>query len=753
MGPGQSIQRAINASTDGDEIIVAPGTYFETIDFLGKAITLRSSDGPDVTIIDAQQTDTVVTCDSGEGLDTALIGFTITGGSGLVGGMWNANSSPTVATCIFADNTGFLCGGMYNRASSPSITDCTFIDNTGTNAGGMYNQQAESSPTVTNCDFHGNTGSDGAGMYNIDFSHPTVVNCTFRGNMSSHTGGGMSNRRQSNPTVINCTFNGNTATVAGGGIFNGGGLTTVTNCVLWGDSPPEISTEGVAVVVVTYSNVQGGFPGAGNIDADPLFRDAPNGDLRPQAGSPCIDYGDSLVAGLAATDFDGNPRQVNDVCTLDPSCGFGPPVDMGAFEYQAPLCVETPIHNVTRDVYYECIQTAIDDAADTHEIIVAPGTYVENINFHGKAITLRSSHGPDVTTIDGQQTGTVVSCLGGEGPDTVLTGFTITGGSGFAGGMWIGHSSPTVTDCTFSGNWGDQGGGIRCSNSSATIINCTFRDNSGGWSGGITCMFGSATVVNCTFSDNSGAAGGIFCIGPTTVRDCSFSGNSGTAGGIIVLGDSATVVNCTFSSNSGSRAGGIFCPNGSVPIINCTFSGNSADLFGAINGPDATVVNSILWGNSPGEISSEATVQYSVVQGGHPGPGNIRADPLFVDPVNGDLRLSRASPALDAGHNWAIAPLAATDLLGNPRFAADTNDVDTGCGLPVVVDMGSYEFQGEPFAVKYGDVTGDGAVDIADQVRLLAAWGPCTEICCLADLDRDGFVGINDFLTLLAEWR
>ena len=158
----------------------------------------------------------------------------------------------------------------------------------------------------------------------------------------------------------------------------------------------------------------------------------------------CVDYADARVRGLAGTDVDGTPREVNEVCTLDPSCGFGPPVDRGAFEYQAPLCVETPIHNVTRDVYYECIQTAIDDAADTHEIIVAPGTYVENINFHGKAITLRSSHGPDVTTIDGQQTGTVVSCLCGEGPDTVLGGLTLTGARGGAGGTWVGPRWPAA---------------------------------------------------------------------------------------------------------------------------------------------------------------------------------------------------------------------------------------------------------------------------------------------------------------------
>ncbi|NIN70977.1 MAG: hypothetical protein GTO46_03365, partial [Gemmatimonadetes bacterium] len=66
---------------DTDEIVVAPGTYFETINFLGKAIWLRSSDGPEVTIIDGTGFFHVVQCVSGEGPDTVLDGFTITGGS------------------------------------------------------------------------------------------------------------------------------------------------------------------------------------------------------------------------------------------------------------------------------------------------------------------------------------------------------------------------------------------------------------------------------------------------------------------------------------------------------------------------------------------------------------------------------------------------------------------------------------------------------------------------------------------------
>ncbi len=167
------------------------------------------------------------------------------------------------------------------------------------------------------------------------------------------------------------------------------------------------------------------------------------------------------------------------------------------------------------------------------------------------------------------------------------------------------------------------------------------------------------------------------------------------------------------------------------------------------------MTNCIVW-NGGDEIwnndGSTIDINYSDVQEGWPGTGNIDADPLFVDPDNGDYRLQSGSPANDAGHNWAIVGLADLDLDGNPRFADDPATKDTGCGEPVVVDMGAYEFQGDPFPVKLGDIDGDGIVGTVDFHALLDDWGSCVEDCCLADLDIDGDVGITDFLLLLGNW-
>ena len=126
-GDYPTIQEAINAAVDGDEVEVHPGTYNETINFLGKAIRVYSTDGSDVTIIDGQQNGTVVTCANGEGPETVIDGFTITGVSGTNGGaMRNYQSSATVINCTIPahlPHTAYTVAPgrvMANLSSTPS---------------------------------------------------------------------------------------------------------------------------------------------------------------------------------------------------------------------------------------------------------------------------------------------------------------------------------------------------------------------------------------------------------------------------------------------------------------------------------------------------------------------------------------------------------------------------------------------------------------------------------------------------------
>ncbi len=215
------------------------------------------------------------------------------------------------------------------------------------------------------------------------------------------------------------------------------------------------------------------------------------------------------------------------------------------------------------------IQAGINAANPGDVVIVAQGEYFENINFLGKAITVRSTDPNDAgvvlnTIIDGGGSGSVVTCVSGEGSDTVLSGFVITGGTGHdlggilvGGGMRIEGSSPTVTNCTFSGNSAALGGGMYNHLGSPTVTNCSFSGNSAtNQGGGMANGFESnPTVTNCTFIGNTAnvVGGGMrnFASDPT-LTNCTFSGNTATNVGGGMHNSNASIVTVT---NTG------FCDN------------------------------------------------------------------------------------------------------------------------------------------------------------------------------------------------
>jgi len=256
----------------------------------------------------------------------SLLNCTFSGNSasGSGAGMHNTNSSsPTLTDCTFQGNTaGTEGGGMHNDGSSPTLTGCTFSENTADAGGGIYN--GDSLPELSNCTFAGNSANSGGGIHN-DGSSPVLTNCTFKGNSAVGNGGGLRNTRSSSPTLTNCTFHGNRAT-NGGAIHNYlSSPPTVTNCILWGDAKPEIvNLESSAIV--TYCDVEGGYPGEGNIDEDPLFADPDNGNFHLMPGSPCTDAGTDTAPHLPAQDFEGDLR------ILDGDGDGDAVVDMGVDE-------------------------------------------------------------------------------------------------------------------------------------------------------------------------------------------------------------------------------------------------------------------------------------------------------------------------------------------------------------------------------------------------------------------------------------
>ncbi len=378
------------------------------------------------------------------------------------------------------------------------------------------------------------------------------------------------------------------------------------------------------------------------------------------------------------------------------------------------------------------IQAAINAAVDGQSVLVLPGTYPERIDFHGKAITVASTDGPGLTTIDGGLVGTVVNFTTGEGNASLLKGFTITHGtSTFEGaGIFISSASPTIDGNVITGNQGCQGIGIGIAFSTPIIRNNTISNNvqktcSGGQGGGISVRgTGAPQILNNLITDNhldnGGDGGGIALNGAAAIiSGNTISGNTAfnNGGGIGLFNDSPATItqnlvigNATRSGDGGGMYLGVPSGGRGPFVVNNTVAGNSA-LDGSaafVDGFPATtkIVNNIFAGSSsvvalqcsglrsttPPLLSfNNAFSNGAPAYGGTCATlagtsGNISLDPEFVDAVNGNYHLQAASSAIDAGNN-SDPNLPQLDLDGNPRiaFGSAATCVDT-------VDLGVYEF-------------------------------------------------------------
>jgi hypothetical protein len=343
-----TIQSAIDAAINGDKVVVANGTFTGTgnrdIDFLGKAITVTSENGPENCIIDCQGSagneHRGFYFHSGETSSAVLDGFTVTNGYKHPGaGIYCSDSDPIIKNCKITGNTAEwlngIGGGCYFSNSFANIMNCriTFNSAIGTSThsgngwGGGIGIAENSNIEIANSKIMNNYATYFSGGVGVHTSSLSVVNSIISNN-SSHCAAGLS-FQDSSSTITNSTITENSAECGGGGFYCIRSDVIVTNTILWGDIDGEIDGWGSSITV-TYSDVQGGWAGEGNIDANPMFVDA---DGRLSLGSPCIDAGDNSAV-LLTTDFDGNPRIINYI------------VDMGAFEANSITMLITMVNDL-----------------------------------------------------------------------------------------------------------------------------------------------------------------------------------------------------------------------------------------------------------------------------------------------------------------------------------------------------------------------------------------------------------------------
>jgi len=652
-GDYPTIQAAIDAATDCDIIILQPGTYSGSgnrdIDFLGKAITVRSTDpnNPNIvsgTIIDCNGTESEphrgFKFHSVEGTDSVLAGLTITNGYGpceevsygrSAGGGLFILSNPMIDRCVISHSYAKAYGGgiYIGPLNEVVVSHCTIVENS--------------------------TDSYGGGIYCKPDPKATILNCIIARNLAAAYGGGIctgANDLSKAVTVEHCTITDNWGKWHGGGI--GTSAAVVRNCIIWGNKSDEGIPDISGLPAVSYSDVNGGFPGGGNINANPCFVDSGAGDYHLLVMSPCINAGDPQYdLDSRRVDIDGDNRIIfgrtdigSDEFKMEGSYLF---VQASDFLFEADVGASNPeqqilgIRNtgsgilrwtITEDCSWLDVQGGSGESqGQTDEVRLGvdilgldPGLYECEITIsdpaslngqEGIKIALHIEDGDNVRHVPTEYNRIQAAIDWARQGDIILV----------ADGVYSGEGN---RDIDFLG----KAITVRGENSAAScIINCQgsasehhrgfiFQNDEGSDS-----ILSGLTIIN----GFAACGGAIFCTSQSspTISGCVINGNRAYRGGGICTEEgglcSPMIMNCVVVNNTairdeehiwllGGYGGGIFLsgdglgwwscgpPYRCYPLItNSSIANNVAEETGGgvwgMFSCDMVIENSIVWGN------------------------------------------------------------------------------------------------------------------------------------------------------------
>ena len=596
---------------------------------------------------------------------------------GCGGGICCFYSSATITKCRIQHNESYYFGGgIYWSNGSVVIDQCIVSSNIGHLGGGIYLDYVSGS--VQNCLISNNLSKgDGGGiLYDYTSTDITLDNCTIVRNHASNessTVGGVAPLRihgYEKPVIL-------------------------TNCILWGNSGGyrcDYSTQVYLYstgLTLSHCCVQGWTPergGDGNFKDNPLL----TLDFHLRADSPCINAGIQSDAINQSMDIDDESREPGE--QVDIGCDeyidldndgladfwelrhFGTTANVEARQnpdddnwtnLQEYNQGSNP--NYHPDTFYvdvidgndswdglssvwdgqhgpkATIQAAINQATsyERDTIVLAPGTYTgdgnRDVDFKGKAITVKSKDGPESCIIDCN--GTLSDPHRGfyfyrcGDANSVLQGVTIINGyeSG-GGGIFCGESSPTIRECVISSNTADyftgdeyygSGGGIFINCSSALIQDCQIIDNlaipimkivaDGGRGGGVCCCYGNLTIIDSDILNNDSAgsrSGAVYCLSSDVIVNNSELNYNGSNGIYINSGD-LKITDCLISNNEDD---GIKCEGNSEAIIrNCDILNNQTDGIDCYASKEILMDKCLIAGNYAGGVYTRKAGDISII--------------------------------------------------------------------------------------------------------------------------------------------
>ena len=529
----------------------------------------------------------------------------------------------------------------------PLVINCQFRNNYARGRGGAVANDLGTHPVFRDCTFLGNScDGKGGAIYNDFGCSPTLVNCLFAENRSL-SAGAIGNDGGSSPRIVHCTFTRNTAQEEGAALYQGTGPANnplVVGCILWGNrcdnGPAEIFNWHDNDPQVSGSCVQGGFPGAGNIDSDPKFVDADKGDYDLRADSPCKAIGHTaavpheLLKQLDAPPAPGIQLRPGFEAQPRPPAPAGPATRV----YVNAANSQGPWDGTSWRTAFRSLADALAAAgAGRAELWVAAGTYqptsgtdrsvsfvlrpgIELYGGFGGGETERSQR-------DWQANRTILSGdIGRPGEiadnayhvligadQAVVDGFVIRDGNADGrtydakGGGMVNYLrspqagpmveptgvSPTIRNCLFTHNRGLEGGAVyNYDRGTPVFSDCRFVENFADYGGAMVDRVGvRSTISGCVFENNRARwrAGAIYLDygSRPTFTDCRFTGNrSDCHGGALAAVSRASQLeatiavfkSCTFAGNHAQRLGGAIADfdNSILGLDRCVLSDNQA---------------------------------------------------------------------------------------------------------------------------------------------------------------------------------